>query len=586
VSGDGSGLPGNTGVRLEVVDDPAGRGEWRSMRLTDGRRELSLRFPILAPEVSGVAGDAREVAGGIWSLYYPLTSEEWTATVEARPQAVILANGRNLLMEGEPFVAALGEIRARLGARPVLWVPRVGLPHRLAMLAYLGIDLVDSTEAVLRGAAGVLLDPTLGALPADREPTTWSCRCDGCTLTGPPGRILHARIAMQREAEFVDAVASAGRLRELVETRQGAEPLVAELLRYADRLLGVHLEERAPVVGHGTTTYVLRESHRRPEILRFRSRFLRRYQPPPSKRVLVLVPCSKTKPYRNSRSHRAFARAWQDHPAADRLHIVSVTSPLGLVPRELEDVYPARHYDIPVTGTWEEDERIAVLEALRHLLDEGPYQRIVVHLDPHEYGFLHELTRSTRPVEWSATDHRTTTPGAVAGLHEAIARSLEGVSPTPGGKLASVREELKALASVQFGPVAADQLFAPPLRLMGRPWFQKLVDPRGVDLATWREERGLFHLTVAGGERLRGDAGSEVEVAPGLELAGDLFAPGVARASSEIRVGDAVRLVREGRLLGVGEARLPGPLMTQMEHGLAVTVRHRMHLPAVGPTAT
>ena len=33
-----------------------------------------------------------------------------------------------------------------------------------------------------------------------------------------------------------------------------------------------------------------------------------------------------------------------------------VTSPLGLVPRDLEEVWPAGHYDIPVTGDWTRDE--------------------------------------------------------------------------------------------------------------------------------------------------------------------------------------------------------------------------------------
>ena len=33
-----------------------------------------------------------------------------------------------------------------------------------------------------------------------------------------------------------------------------------------------------------------------------------------------------------------------------------VTSPLGLVPRSLEDFWPAAHYDIPVTGDWDSDE--------------------------------------------------------------------------------------------------------------------------------------------------------------------------------------------------------------------------------------
>ena len=58
------------------------------------------------------------------------------------------------------------------------------------------------------------------------------------------------------------------------------------------------------------------------------------------------------KPYSSSRSHKAFRRAI-NHSSA---HEVIVTSPLGLVPRDLEEVWPAGHYDIPVTGDWTLDE--------------------------------------------------------------------------------------------------------------------------------------------------------------------------------------------------------------------------------------
>ncbi len=46
-----------------------------------------------------------------------------------------------------------------------------------------------------------------------------------------------------------------------------------------------------------------------------------------------------------SQSHKKFQRA-----IAGRAHELIITSPLGLVPRELECIYPAGHYDLPVTG--------------------------------------------------------------------------------------------------------------------------------------------------------------------------------------------------------------------------------------------
>ena len=81
------------------------------------------------------------------------------------------------------------------------------------------------------------------------------------------------------------------------------------------------------------------------------------YLPPLHQReVLVLLPCSAKKPYRLSQSHYRFRRAIKDL----RIHEVMVTAPLGLVPRELEDLWPAANYDIPVTGNWDSDELLVI----------------------------------------------------------------------------------------------------------------------------------------------------------------------------------------------------------------------------------
>jgi predicted RNA-binding protein len=162
-----------------------------------------------------------------------------------------------------------------------------------------------------------------------------------------------------------------------------------------------------------------------------------------------------------------------------------------------------------------------------------------------------------------------------------------GPTPPSIGPLASAKEGLEALARVQFGPRAAELLFTPPTRLEGRPWSQRLNDGHGKDLATWSEERGMFQLTAAGGERILPAATLWVEVDPAVTLTGDLFTPGVRSADPTISPGDAVLLVRSGTLLGVGEAVLPGPLMTELPRGLAVKVRHRVHAPTASgePTA-
>ncbi len=576
-------LPSSLPLSLVSRESPTvGR---RSVSLIEAENRLDLDFTVAVPEVSGASGGLHEAAPGVWVLHAPLDADQWRHLEAARPELIVLGNARALYAEGERFVESLRTLREHVGAAPLLWAPRVALPHRLAFLAYVGVDLLDTTEGRWQAESGAYLDPglrTVAAVSARREGL---CRCADCVAERPPAE-AHVAETYGREIALVRTAASEGRLRELVELRQTAEAALAEHLRYADRTLGPLLEERAPVVGSGITGYVLRESHRRPEITRFLARLLERYRPPPSKEVLLVLPCSKTKPYRASPSHRRYLGALEGLPHLARLHVVSVTSPLGIVPRELEDVYPARHYDIPVTGEWDEEERRRVLAIARHLLATGRYRKVIAHLDPGEYAFLREL-EGTPPVEWSSPDERTLSPEALRSLHSCVADALSESTPAPGGTLAVVREELQELAAVQFGREAADLLFASPVRLAGRPWFQRLVDGNHADLASWREERGLFQLTVAGARRMAGAHPLEVEVAEGVPLQGDLFTPGVVRADPAIRMGDAVLLTRSGTLLGVGEAELPGRLMTQLPHGRAVEVRHRAHsAPAGSPTPT
>ncbi|MCI4334017.1 MAG: DUF5591 domain-containing protein [Thermoplasmata archaeon] len=564
----GAGAP----RRPRLVHEPVEHPGYRRLRLETDSGSLSLSWRVSTPEISGGLGTAEKAAERCWVLHHPIDEASWQRLLADRPELLVLGNARALLSRGEQFVLAVGEIRRRLGAAPLLWAPRVALPHRLAALTYLGVDLLDTTEGQWRAAGGERPDATLGSRSSRK---------------GSEGPALPEEAVSEEYATEWTRVLQALRsqhLRELVEVRLGSEPALAELLRYADRELGDLLEERSPVATEALGNYVYREASRRPEVRRFRQRFLERYLPPPSKSILLLVPCSRTKPYRYSRSHRSFSRALEGLAGALRVHVVSVTSPLGLVPRELEDIPPARHYDIPVTGDWDEEERAAVVAALRHLLAKGNYQSVVAHLDPVEYGFLpRELPEAADRMHWTVADYRTTTPVAISSLRAALEAAGAG-TPLPSGALSVVREELEALARFQFGPTGAELLFRPPVRLRGRPWFQRLCDPEGTDLASWQERRGLFQLTVAGGVRLQKSGTLQVEAEPDLELRGDLFTPAVRAADRGIRTGDAVLVIQGGRLSAVGEAALPGPLMTELPRGLAVRLRHRAHAAPATPT--
>ncbi len=562
---------------------PAGQ---RELLLRQGSAQLRLEFPVPTPEITGTSGLWLRIDPGVAYVHGPLSEAQWTGLRAERPDLVILGNTRALWQDGEPLVQTLTDLRGRLGGYPLVWAPRVALPHRLSLLAWLGVDLVDTTEGRWAAARGTYLDATLASVSADAARAHGACPCPACQAQPPGSLASHADWVYRHEFNRVRLAIREGRLRELVEARLTAEPAMAEMLRFSDRRMAPLLEGRTPVAARHSRTYVLRESRRRPEVRRFLARVRERYRPPPSKRVLLLVPCSRTKPYRNSRSHRRFARAWETWGPAPLLHVVSVSSPLGLVPRDLEDVYPARDYDIPVTGQWDEDEREAVVQALGALVERGQYTQAIVHLDPVEYRFLVGAVPDRLHPRWTLSDDHTTSAAALQSLRDALDASDLGPSPPALGALGAAKEGLEALARYQFGPAGGERLFAPPTRLEGRPWSLRVNDGQGRTLATWSEERGLFQLTTAGGARLLPAATLWVDVDPGVSLSGDLFTPGIREADPSIAPGDAVILRRDGQLLGVGEAVLSGPLMTELPRGLAVKVRHRVHATDSSMTAT
>ncbi len=563
--------------RLSLSTEPAPSGS-RRLVLSQGTERLTLEVPVLAPEVAPASSGVVPLGGGCVYLHAPLSVPALRELRGARPELLVLGNARALWNDGEALVEAVRAIRTEVGGAPLLWGPRLAHPHRVPLLVYLGFDVLDTTEGELRAADGDFLDVDLGARPVPPDGPLPPCDCPACGGAEGDRLAAHARAMYRRTSTDVSRALATGSLRSLVESRLPAEPAAAEILRYADRALAELLESRAPLTVHGTPPYVLAESLRRPEMRRFRDRLVARYRPPPSKSVLLLVPCSRTKPYRRSPSHRRFAAALEGLPGVSRVHVVSVSSPIGVVPRELEDLPPARNYDVPVTGDWSAEEREIVLRGVRHLLAAGRYRRVVAHLDPEEYGFVLEALPGDLGTPATVLEGRATSAPSIARLRDGLARALDAVPPPTAGPLRTVEEELREVASVQFGRLAADRLFAPPCRLAGRPWFQRLTDGAH-DLASLREERGLFHLTIAGALRL-GDALPRVDVEPTLSLEGDVFAPGVLRADPAIRTGDAVGLFQPAGLAAVGEAVLPGPLLGDLRRGLAVRVRHRHHADA------
>jgi len=315
-----------------------------------------------------------------------------------------------------------------------------------------------------------------------------------------------------------------------------------------------YLERRAPVARRSKFYANCSESLARVEVSRFAERILSRYTAPKSD-VLLLLPCSAKKPYSLSRSHRLFAEAVGGRRRY--LHELILTSPLALVPRELEEAYPAASYDVPVTGRWDREERAWLAVCLEAYLKRNRYSRVVAHLE----GELEETVRE------SGLDAVYTGGGigsaALERLGLAVAEACREAVRLPDLRLLRYR----AHADFYFGQGAGEALLEGKIVVRGR----EIQDEAKKPLASWTIN-GSMALSMQGAKRLERLGRYIVRIGDFLPR-GSLLAPGVVEADEQIRPGDEVIVVGE-KAFGVGRARMSGWEMAASSRGVAVDLRH------------
>ncbi len=473
-----------------------------------------------------------------------------------------LSTAGGIVGHASAFREAIVRTREAIPADAALYLSGVATPRNAAVLAYAGVDLLDTHRAVVKGTQGKYLTGEDEHFLEDLEELP--CPCPACRA--PRGEFTredcaeHNENALRAELATVRERIRAGRLRDYVEGQARHEPWLTAAVREFDQQWS-YLEERTPLYRTAGITATTDDTLRRVEIQRFAERVTSRYRnrfPNP----LVLVPCSATKPYSESQSHGQFHDAIQY-----RAHLVSMTSPIGVVPQELETTYPAQHYDAAVTGRWTETELDFVARVLERYLARNRYPRVVAHL-PEDYRPI--LDRATEgldvPIEYTVEDHPTTGE-SLSNLGSALEGELKY------GKRERQHNTLKAIADYQFGEGAGDELF-PDLSIQSRYPKLRAHDADGEQLAAMVPQYGTLALTIAGGRRWSAsDVPTKRVEIDAFVPHGNVLAPGILAADGSIRVGDEV-VVEGPEAFAVGRAEMFGREMAESSRGVAVNVRH------------
>ena len=465
----------------------------------------------------------------------------------------VLASGFELRRDARGFVRSMIAFRKAVGYGRLIYVPGIMDVSNLALLCYLGVDLVDSSLLVYQGARGHLLTPE-GVLNA--------ADADWLVPSGDPEKVVGYNLdSARRELGLVRHMLKLGRLRELVEMRVNSSPWSVAALRIFDIEYYDVQEIYAPVVGPRFFCNS-KQSLYRPDVWRFRRRIMERYVPPSHKKVLLLIPCSAKKPYSTSKSHRLFSQTIQAVRNNAVVHEVIVTSPLGIVPRELELLYPAAQYDIPVTGHWDRDEVAMVQEMVLRIAAFG-YEKVICHLSSEE-AFVKDVvesidTSSGRPASNDSLERLREQLEDVCSSQQIVGRGTDRIGC------------MGSLARFQFGE--GGECLVDGASVVGNYPYLRILEGKD-QLAMLTPERGMLSLTLRGGEKLFPRHINWVEM-DDFDLVGNLFAVGVKGADRGIRSGDDVLVIKNGELEAVGVASMCGDEMIEAERGEAVRIRHK-----------
>jgi archaeosine synthase len=479
-----------------------------------------------------------------------------------------------------------------VAARSILPVSWVSLalgkisPTIIPLLHYVGFDIIDSGYAFAAASTQHRLWRNDIELIESGKPHRY-CSCITCVSFNYEDESRLTETLQNHNLDVFSEVQSeslnamiAGRLRWLVESMTHVDPNHASFLRQVDKHVYAYLEEFTPTIGTGVIPLIGPESYNSPAVRRYRENLESRYTPPSEKKVIVLLPCSAKKPYSDSKSHRRFQESIENAlgKTIGNVSQVILTSPLGIVPRELERIYPAANYDIPVTGDWDAEETQLGADALIAYLNKcDPEAIVVAHVSGGYLGIVRaaeavvsqSIVYTTHEASASSWESRQALQETLVDLKEVL--DLKGTPPS------QLEEIMRATADFQFGLGASKLLIPDNARLGGKPYRQIVCRIDKEQVCSFIADSGSLSLTLSGAKLLVPLKRYWVRLDAPQVKGGSIFAVGITEADPDIRPGDEVIVLNnDDRVIAVGKSEMSGREMCELARGRAVSVRHKL----------
>ncbi|MCX8204536.1 MAG: tRNA guanosine(15) transglycosylase TgtA [Candidatus Nezhaarchaeota archaeon] len=265
-----------------------------------------------------------------------------------------------------------------------------GHPMMFSLAVGLGCDTFDSASYALYARQGRYMVETGTLRIEDLDHLPCSCPVC-CKLTAEELRKMpkhevegalakHNLYVCLAELKRVKQAIKEGRLWDLIEIRSGCHPSMTLALRKLKGLVSI-LEKGTPISKPRGIFFSSALSTYRPEVYRFRKRVVERYSF--NKPVLLLLPPPPTTPFSRSRVIKSLLKQLfllLDHDLG-LINLCIYATPLGIVPLELDETYPASQH-VSIKGLEEEVEEVSAMQ-VANIIGRGGFEVVIyLHYPP------------------------------------------------------------------------------------------------------------------------------------------------------------------------------------------------------------
>jgi 7-cyano-7-deazaguanine tRNA-ribosyltransferase len=310
-----------------------------------------------------------------------------------------------------------------------------GHPFMFSFAVALGCDLFDSAAYALYARDGRYITEN-GTLRLERL-EYFPCSCPACKSTTPEklkqeGKaqvyrflLSHNLYASQAEVQRVKQSIVEGRLWELLELRAKAHPSLSQafqrIAKYAE-----WMEKFTPSIKPRGLLIYGEHSLRRPEILRHRWKMLKSYEKPPSSKLLVLLPEPDSKPFHLSSSGK-IKKILEAIPAGGKaVHFCFYSPALGIVPLELDEVYPLSQFEAAQPYSLEMKRNLAAY--IVEYVKTQNYSKVILHRDSRLLDRAHvRQLKEKAGIRVNNGRKRAWAEGSLQGLKKSLEEAVRGL---------------------------------------------------------------------------------------------------------------------------------------------------------------